>query len=263
MRLALELAIKSFQQQMAYRAANIAGLITNLFFGMLRASVMIAVFAYRDNVQGYDLNRAITFTALTQALLAPVQMWGWRYVMESIKSGEIVSDLTKPIDYFTFWMARDLGRSFYHTLFRGLPIVILYGLVFPISLPESLGQWGLFALSLTLSLLLAFSLNFAVNLAAFWVVDALGFIRFTGLAHMLLSGFLVPAAFFPDWLRIVARLTPFISIVTTPVEIFLGVASGHAAGQVLFEQVLWLLLLVALGRWVLSRGTRKLVVQGG
>ena len=58
----VELAKKSFQRQMAYRAANIAGLLTNLFFGMLRASVMVAVFAYRDNVGGYDLARAITFT---------------------------------------------------------------------------------------------------------------------------------------------------------------------------------------------------------
>jgi ABC-2 type transport system permease protein len=263
MRLILELVVKSFQQQMAYRAANIAGLITNLFFGMLRASVMIAVFAYRESVQGYDLYRAVTFTALTQALLAPIYLWGWRYVMDSIKSGEIVSDLTKPIDYFTFWMARDLGRSLYHILFRGLPIMLLYGLVFPITLPGSLGQWGLFTLSLALALLLAFSLNFAVNLAAFWVVDALGFIRFTGLAHMLLSGFLVPAAFFPAWLRLVARLTPFISIVNTPVEMFLGVVSGKAAGQALLEQILWLLLLVGLGRWILAQGTKKLVIQGG
>jgi ABC-2 type transport system permease protein len=51
-RLLLELAKKAFQRQMAYRAANIAGLLTNLFFGMLRASVMVAVFAYRDNVGG-------------------------------------------------------------------------------------------------------------------------------------------------------------------------------------------------------------------
>ena len=263
MRLVIELAIKSFQQQMAYRAANLAGLFTNLFFGLLRASVMVALFAYRDNVEGYDLARAITFTALTQALLAPIRMWGWRYVMDTIKSGAIVSDLTKPIDFYTFWLARDLGRSSYHLLLRGLPIMLLYRLVFPLTLPSALGQWGIFAFSLLLALLLAFSLNFMVNLAAFWVVDALGIIRITGLAHMFLSGFLVPAAFFPGWLRLIARFTPFLSIVNTPVEIFLGIASGQAAAVAVLEQIAWLLVLVGLGRWILSRGTRKLVIQGG
>jgi ABC-2 type transport system permease protein len=262
-RLIFELAKKSFQRQMAYRAANIAGLFTNLFFGMLRASVMVAVFAYRDNVGGYTLSRAITFTGLTQALLAPIQLWGWRYVMETIKSGAIVSDLARPIDFYLYWLAQDMGRALYHLLFRGLPILLLYWFFFPIDFPLGLAHWGLFGLSLALALLLAFSLNFLVNLAAFWVVDAIGIIRITGLVHTFLSGFLVPAAFFPPWLRLLARLTPFISIVNTPVEVYLGVVSGRPAFQAVLEQFLWLLLLIALGRGLLRQGVKKLTVQGG
>ena len=262
-RLMLELAKKSFQRQMAYRAANIAGLFTNLFFGMLRASVMVAVFAYRDNVGGYTLSRAVTFTGLTQALLTPIQLWGWRYVMDTIKSGAIVSDLARPVDYYLYWLAQDMGRALYHLLFRGMPILLLYWLVFPIDFPPGLSQWGLFGLSLALALLLAFSLNFLVNLAAFWVVDAIGVIRITGLVHMFLSGFLVPAAFFPPWLRLLARLTPFISIINTPVEVYLGVITGREALQGVLEQFLWLLLLIAFGRALLSQGVKKLTIQGG
>ncbi len=263
MQLYLELAKKAFQRQMAYRAANIAGLVTNLFFGALRAAVMMAVFAYRDNVAGYDLTRAITFTGITQALIMPVQLWGWRFVADSIKSGAIVTDLAKPIDLYTFWQARDIGRAVYYLLFRGLPIVILYALVFPIYLPESGGQWALFLLSLTLALLLSFAWNFVVNLSAFWVMDAIGVIRMAGLVHMFLSGFLVPAAFFPPWLRLVSRLTPFPAIVNTPLEVYLGIAQGSQALQQLAEQAIWLLLMMGAGRLILTRGTHKLVIQGG
>lgn len=263
MRLFFELAKKSFQRQMAYRAATIAGLLTNLFFGMLRASVMVAVFVHREEVAGYDLSRAITFTALTQALIAPIQIWNWRYVLESIKTGAIVSDLTKPMDYYAFWLAQDLGRVAYQTLFRGLPIVLLYSLVFPLILPESAVQGAVFFLSLVMAVLLGFSWNFLINLSAFWVVDSIGVIRLANLSLTFLSGFLVPAAFFPAWLKLIARLTPFPSIINTPVEIFLGIARGPAALQMLGEQFLWLLILVLMGRWVLHRGTRKLVIQGG
>lgn len=38
MRLYIELAKKSFQRQVTYRSATIAGFVTNLFFGNLRAA---------------------------------------------------------------------------------------------------------------------------------------------------------------------------------------------------------------------------------
>jgi ABC-2 type transport system permease protein len=42
MRLFIELAKRSFQRQLSYRAATFAGLATNFFFGMLRVAVMVA-----------------------------------------------------------------------------------------------------------------------------------------------------------------------------------------------------------------------------
>ncbi|MBW8012786.1 MAG: hypothetical protein FVQ83_16330 [Chloroflexi bacterium] len=52
MRLFLELTKRSFQRQLSYRAAAIAGLATNFFFGLLRAAVLIGrvsdLFRIRD-----------------------------------------------------------------------------------------------------------------------------------------------------------------------------------------------------------------------
>ena len=45
----------AFQRQITYRTANIAGLVTNVFFGLLRASVMVALFGARDAVAGYSV----------------------------------------------------------------------------------------------------------------------------------------------------------------------------------------------------------------
>ena len=97
---------------MTYRAATIAGIATNFFFGLLRAYLFIAVFeaSGRAEIAGYSLQDAITYTALTQALGTPIAIltWWWE-VMRAIRSGEIVSDLTKPFHYFSFWLARDFS----------------------------------------------------------------------------------------------------------------------------------------------------------
>ena len=56
MRLFWEIAKLSFQRQIAYRAATLAGLVTNFFFGLLRAALMVAL--YRGGVRWRGLRRA-------------------------------------------------------------------------------------------------------------------------------------------------------------------------------------------------------------
>ena len=60
MHLYLELAKKAAQRQLAYRQANLAGLLTNLFFGALRAYVLIALYGARPEIAGYTLTAAVT-----------------------------------------------------------------------------------------------------------------------------------------------------------------------------------------------------------
>jgi len=94
MRLYLELAKKATQRQLAYRQANLAGLATNLFFGALRAYVLIALYGLRPEIAGYTLTAAITYTGLTQAILRAVQIFGWQDLMKPCAAA--TSPLTWP-----------------------------------------------------------------------------------------------------------------------------------------------------------------------
>ena len=80
---------------------------------------------------------------------------------------------------------------------------------------------------------------------------------------MFLSGFLVPVAFFPGWLRAVAAASPFPAMVQLPVDVFLGHEDGGGIATVLATQVTWLVVLLGAGRVVGARALRKVVVQGG
>lgn len=257
---------KSFQRMMAYRAATIAGIATNFFFGLLRAYVFIAVFEASGQAQiaGYSLTDAITYTALTQALGTPIAIlsWWWK-VMRMIRSGEIVSDLTKPFHYFSFWLARDLGRAAFQFIFRGLPIFLFFPLFFQLTLPSSVAQGVLFLLSVFFAVFISFCWRFLVNLSAFWFLDAVGIGRFAWLIMTFFSGFIVPVAFFPDWLKFTVTLTPLPAMINTPIEIYLGIAQGTGLWAALGSQVAWSVGMALLCEWVYRRGVQKLTIQGG
>lgn len=263
MRLFWEVARLSFQRQLTYRAATLAGLATNIFFGLLRAALMVALYGAHDVVAGVSLQDAITYTALTQALIAYLMIFGWYDLMNSVYSGEIATDLLKPLNYFSFWLAQDLGRAVAAMLLRGVPIVLLYALVVRITTPTTAGQWFVLGVSLLLSWLVSFAWRFLVNLSAFWTPNARGVGRFAFGLVWVLSGFYMPLRYFPDWFQTICQLTPFPAMVNTNVEIYLGLLSGVELAQALATQVLWAVVLILACQALLRVGVRSLVIQGG
>jgi ABC-2 type transport system permease protein len=263
MSLLWEVAKLAMQRQLTYRAATLAGLVTNFFFGLLRAAVLVALFGTSQEVAGLTIQGAITYTGLTQAVIAYLSFFGWYEVMDSVYSGEIASALLKPMSYFSFWLAQDLGRALVNFTLRGLAIMGLYALVFDITVPSHLSQWLALIATLILSWLVSFSWRFLVNLAAFWTPNARGIGRFAYGLSLALSGFIMPLRLFPEWFIKVCNLTPFPSMINTVVEIYLGVLDGHEVALALLMQGLWVVVLVVAAHLILRAGTYRLVIQGG
>jgi ABC-2 type transport system permease protein len=255
-----KLAVK---RQISYRAATVAGLITNIFFGLLRASVLIALYGKREVVEGLSIQDVITYTGLTQAVIVYLSIFGSYDLMRSVHQGEIAGDLLKPVSLFTFWLAQDLGRAVVGFFLRGLTIMVIYALVFDITYPTSLTQWLVLFISLILSWLVSFAYRFLVNLSAFWSPDARGIGRFAFIVVMFFSGFLMPLRFFPDWVQTLAYLTPFPHMLNTVVEVYLGVLTPSQLVHALLAQLAWAVALVVTCHIVLRLGTKRLVILGG
>ena len=263
MRLFWEVTRRAFRRHLTYRAAALAGLVTNVFFGLVRASILVALYGEREQVAGLSVQDAITYTGLTQAVIVYLSIFGWYDLMNAVHQGEIAADLLKPMRLFTFWLAQDLGRALVGLLLRGLTIMLVYALIFDITYPVGVVQWGALLLTLFLSWLLSFAYRFLVNLSAFWSPDAKGIGRFAFVVAMFFSGFLMPLRFFPEWVQTLAYLTPFPHLLNTVVEVYLGVVTGPALAQALLAQALWAAGLALLCQLVLARATRRLVILGG
>jgi len=99
MRLFWEISKLAFQRQLTYCPATLAGFTTNFFFGMLRASVIIALFHGQSEIAGMTITDAITYTALTQAAIAFLSLFSWYEVMDSVYIGAVSSDMLKPMSF--------------------------------------------------------------------------------------------------------------------------------------------------------------------
>ncbi|MEK7860191.1 MAG: ABC-2 family transporter protein [Chloroflexota bacterium] len=263
LRLDLEYAKRGYRRWEVYPAATFAGVFVNTVFGFLRAYVLLALYAHREVVGGYDAAAAVTYTWLTQALIMTVFIWGWRELALRIRTGDIATDLVRPVHPLRAGLAFDLGRALYHLLFRGVPPFLVGAAVFPLILPASPLVWLAFLASVALAVTVSFAIRWLYNASAFWLMDDRGVMIIAGTAISLFSGFLIPVTFFPDWLAAIAYLTPFPSIVQIPVDIFVGRAAGPDLLLALATQVAWAAMLLLVARGVFTLGVRRLVVQGG
>ena len=263
MRLYWELARRALQRQLAYRTENLAGLVTNVFFGYLRAAVLLAVYQAASNVGGYDAEAAVTYAWITQAMIMIVALWGWWDVELTIRSGDVVSDLAKPFSYVGFWLARDLGRAAYYVVFRAAPVLLAGQVLFGTHWPASVAGWLAFCLSLVLAVVVSFGWRFLLNVSAFWTTDARGLGSVANAIILFLGGFVVPIRYFPDWLQPVVLGLPFASIVQTPADLFVERVQGPAVLGLLAGQAVWAIVLLGACQLATAAATRRVVIQGG
>ncbi len=263
MRLFWKLAQLSFRRQITYRAATLAGLATNIFFGLLRAAVMVALYDNQAEVAGFTLRDAITYTGISQAVIAYLSLFGWYDIVRSVHTGEIAGSLLKPMSFFNYWLGQDAGRALAQLLLRGAPIMVFYALYYDITVPQGAGQWLGLGAALLLGWLVSFAYRFLLNLAAFWTPNAIGIGRLGFMLAWFLSGFMMPLDFFPEWFVRLCYLTPFPHLIYTSVQVYLGQLQGAEIITALWMQALWAGALILAGQLILSQGVRRLVIQGG
>jgi ABC-2 type transport system permease protein len=265
MRLYWELARRGYRRYAAYPGATYAGLFTNVVFGFLIAYILLAVYEQADVIGGYDVRDAIAYVWISQGLLTVVSIFGagWWELARRVQTGDVATDLQRPVDVQRAELAQDVGRAGYQLLWRAVPQFLLGMLFFELTIPADADRWLLFAVSVALAVVVSFGVRFLVNLCSFWLLDYRGPVLLIIAVTLVLSGAIMPLSFFPAPLDTIMRLTPFASMLQAPIDLYVGEPLGGSSAAVLALQASWAIGLYAAGRLVLSSGTRKLVVQGG
>lgn len=253
-----------FRRQATYRLALIAGLVTNVVFGFIRAAILFAaVDSAGGTLAGYDKGTIGAYVWISQGLLGAIQLNGAADVGDRVRTGDIAVDFTRPVDLQTWHLAEDLGRAAYTLLPRAVPSVIVGALTVGLTLPATAWPYALGALSIVLGVTLSFYCRYAVNVIGFWLLDTRGLRTLYMVVSTFLAGLYVPVALFPDWLRTIAHATPFPSILQAPIDILSGRLGAVDAVRTLALQGIWVAVVCVAGRALTAAGRRRLVVQGG
>lgn len=259
----VEVARTAYRRQLIYRWANLAGLLTNCFFAAVGSFVAIALYHTRVQADGFHLHDTLRYIWVVQAMIMVVLPFGWGDLMRTIRSGEVVSDLSKPCDFFWYWCSRECGRDLYYLLFRATPTYLIGMLLFGIGAPFGSVTWPLFAASLGLGAALGIAYRFLYNVVSFWIVEGRAAVSLAENLALFCTGAFVPLAYFPNGLRAVVSWLPFNSLMNVPAEVFLGKLAGGALLFELGRQLAWLIVLIGAARLLSVTATRRVVSQGG
>ncbi|MEV4415728.1 ABC-2 family transporter protein [Catellatospora sp. NPDC049609] len=245
-----------------------AATVTNSMFGFLRTYVMLAVAgsaaALGTQAAGYDAPRLVTYVWAGQGLIGVVLLWGWTDLADRIRSGDVVTDLLRPVHPVLGYLLPDLGRAAYALLTRFTVPIAVGALAFDMYWPQRAATYPMFAVSVVLATLVCFAGRFLVNAAAYWLLDSRGVLVAWAVCSGVLGGLYFPIRFLPEWAATALYLgTPFPSLLQVPLDVL--VERDAAAGQLglLALQACWAAVLLAACVAVQRRAERRLVVQGG
>jgi ABC-2 type transport system permease protein len=140
---------------------------------------------------------------------------------------------------------------------------LVAGLFFGLSAPPSWASAAAWVAATLTAVLLASAIWMLMNISLLWTISGDGVARFFPPVIYLFSGMLVPLPLLPDWAQAAVNALPFRGLADVPFRLYMGHIPPEQAPAVLASLLLWTGALVLLGRLLLARAARRLVVQGG
>nr|WP_246002059.1 ABC-2 family transporter protein [Allorhizocola rhizosphaerae] len=258
------IAASGFRRYSTYRQATVASLATNIMFGFLRTYILLAVAAVSAVTAGYTGPQLVTYVWAGQGLLGVVMLWGWNDLAERIRTGDVVTDLLRPIHPVISYLAADLGRAGYAMIFRFIPPMIVGAVFFDLYLPADPVTYPLFLISVLLAVVVCFGCRYLVNATAFWLLDNRGVNLFWLFASGLIGGLYFPVRFLPEPVAaLVWFATPGPSLLMAPMDVLVERDELPIRLGMMAVQAFWAGMLLWTCRVVQRRAERRLVIQGG
>ena len=214
-------------------------------------------------IQGMSFQDTFLWVALSSTIFTMFKTYVDWEMCFSIIEGSITQTLIKPTDYQLYMLSSRVGDLLLNTVIIALPTVVVLIAGFHAAIPIGINLL-FFVFSLILSFLMSFTMEFIVGLISFQTNSIWGISTTKDVIIMVMSGAVVPLAFFPDWLRSVANVLPFRAMYDVPMRILLSQNIGVMEYvQGLGFQIMWITVLVVLSRIYFRQAIKVVTVNGG
>ena len=256
-----------FLAGLQYRAAAWAGVATQYAWGGMTILLFWAFSQHGEASFPMPFQALSSYIWLQQSFLAMFMTWFYdNDIFHSITSGSIAYELCRPCDLYAMWFVKNMAIRLSRVVLRCAPILLVAAVLpspFGVRLPADLWCAGLFPVSMLLGFLVLVAFSMLIYISAFYTISPLGLRNLAASVMQLFTGSLIPIPFFPEWLQPLIYALPFASMQNTPFLIYTGYLNLQEALNRMGLQLIWLVLLLLLGRVLMKRALKKVVVQGG
>lgn len=251
-----------------YRAAALAGISTQLFFGFVYIMVYLALYESNKGVNPpMNLSSIVTYLWLQQAFFALTFPYTKDHeLLEMIKNGNLAYELIRPQNFYFKFYIKLIANRMVAAFLRSIPILVI-GFLLPepykLSMPNSIGSLIIFVLALILSCLLVTALSMIMHIITMYFLDARGISSAYNVVTDLFMGGIVPLPFFPNWLSKIAYKLPFRYISDFPYRVYSGDISVLTGKNMLIGSFVWIIIILVIGLILSKHALKKAVIQGG
>ncbi|OAB47991.1 ABC transporter permease [Paenibacillus antarcticus] len=262
MRAYYAITCKAFFRNTAYRSEVWLRIFGNISIVFIQISIWRALLG-TGSLNGINIEAMITYS-LINASVSMMLMNKVIYVVDDkLKTGNIISDLLKPISYPLLLFYDELGNVVFQIMFTVVPTIFIAWLIFGFSFPTEPYTIVAFVISLLIALAISFLLGYLIALVSFWFLTTFALDWMVAALITVFSGSFLPLWFFSAEWRFIADMLPFQFLGFVPAAIYMGKMDASEILWMIMKGSVWILILWLATQLLWSRAIKRLVVQGG
>lgn len=248
---------------LAYRFDVVSTILVQSIIMIATSYFWIAVYGAKDVAVGTSKTQMITYMILSTVLSCFFTIGVEDRVKRSVRTGNVATDMLKPINMFGMYLAEDIGGIVVALFLNIIPILIVACIFIQVPAFASWFHFLLFLISSTFSYTINWLFTACFSMIAFWTISINPLSYIKSILIRVLSGSVVPLWFFPDWLQSVLRFLPFMYMYQLPLSIYIGKLTAQETVIQMGIQLFWVVALYGIYKLMSKTVSSKVMVQGG
>lgn len=250
-----------------YRAAALAGVSTQFFWGFMYIMIYQAFYLSTNVSQPIALAELVPMVWLQQAFLVLFMLWiRDNEIISLITKGNVAYELCRPTNLYNLWYAKLIASRLSGALLRCIPILIIAFFLpapYNFTLPSNFTNFVLFLITLILGLIIIVAVSMLYYISIFYTLNPAGLLILFSVIGEFFAGMTIPVPLMPKGLQILAYALPFRYASDLPFRIYVGHIHYQEAILSIFMQLIWIIVLITIGKLWMNKTFKKVVIQGG
>lgn len=248
----------NFQKTIAYRASTLLGSLGDFIDTFVFMFVWLIIFGEKQAIGGFTLSETITYLLGIGIIASIARSWIQYELPADVKSGNLSGYMTKPFSYPIMRAITDLAERPLEIILRIITyLTIGFLLKGTFIINTDIGILLLFIISIAFAFLISYLIGFIFGCYTFWMTENAGLVNTYWSIAMVFSGGYAPLTFFPHWFQVIANVLPFSYTRYFPMLIYLKKISGLEILKGISLQVIWIILLYFIARFLWRKGIKR------